>query len=169
MSAAFAAPEAPNGSTGPAGSTGAPEPAGTDDPAAVLADAELAAFVEGVRREPERPWREQGAVEIRRGQRARAAVRPRGPEMEAVQDLTADGVPVRLYRPGPAAQGAPAGADGPRATVVYLHGGAWTTGDLESHDRVCRRLARAVGAAVLAVDREARVISVTVPEGLLDE
>ena len=36
--------------------------------------------------------------------------------------------------------------------VVYLHGGGWTIGSLESHDRMCRRLADGSGAAVLAID-----------------
>lgn len=36
--------------------------------------------------------------------------------------------------------------------TVYLHGGGWTIGSLETHDRVCRRLADGSGAAVLAID-----------------
>ncbi|MGW9212008.1 alpha/beta hydrolase [Embleya sp. NPDC055664] len=36
--------------------------------------------------------------------------------------------------------------------VVYLHGGMWSIGGLESHDRLCRRLAVAARVAVLAVD-----------------
>src|SRR5205807_2104766 len=32
------------------------------------------------------------------------------------------------------------------------HGGMWMLGDLETHDRSCRRLAAATGARVLAVD-----------------
>jgi acetyl esterase len=36
--------------------------------------------------------------------------------------------------------------------VVYLHGGGFTLGDLDTHDRICRRLARASGALVLSVD-----------------
>src|SRR5690349_8058877 len=39
------------------------------------------------------------------------------------------------------------GADGPPgALIVYYHGGGWVCGDLESHDRPCRMLARASGA-----------------------
>lgn len=36
--------------------------------------------------------------------------------------------------------------------IVYLHGGMWMLGDLETHDRTCRRLAAATQACVLAVD-----------------
>jgi acetyl esterase len=36
--------------------------------------------------------------------------------------------------------------------IVFLHGGMWMLGDLETHDRTCRRLADATRARVLAVD-----------------
>lgn len=62
-----------------------------------------------------------------------------------VRDLTVgpSGVPVREYRPA---------AAGSRGTVVFLHGGMWVIGDLDSHDRLCRRLVQAAGVAVVAVD-----------------
>lgn len=79
---------------------------------------------------------------MREGVAARAAARPRGPEMHTVRDLRIGELAARLYRP----------VAEPTALVVYLHGGGWTIGNLESHDRVCRRLADGSGAAVLAVD-----------------
>jgi acetyl esterase len=48
----------------------------------------------------------------------------------------------RLYRPTAAAS----------TLVLYLHGGGWVIGDLETHDRACRRLAARSGASVLALD-----------------
>ena len=39
-----------------------------------------------------------------------------------------------------------------RPTVVFYHGGGFVVGDLDSHDGLCRRLAKASGWAVLAVD-----------------
>jgi acetyl esterase len=36
--------------------------------------------------------------------------------------------------------------------VVYLHGGGWVVGDLDTHDRIMRTLAHESGAAVLGVD-----------------
>jgi acetyl esterase len=36
--------------------------------------------------------------------------------------------------------------------LVYLHGGGWVRGDLDTHDNVCRFLAREAGVAVLSVD-----------------
>jgi len=51
-------------------------------------------------------------------------------------------VPVRTYVP----------ADDTGAIVVYLHGGGWVVGDVDTHDPVCRRVANATGATVVSVD-----------------
>ncbi len=50
----------------------------------------------------------------------------------------------RVYRPQ--------GAEGPRPTVLYLHGGGFVIGDLDTHDQTCRRVARDCDAVVVAVD-----------------
>lgn len=54
-------------------------------------------------------------------------------------------IPLRLYQPDPP-------GDEALPVTVYLHGGGWSVGDLDSHDRVCRRFARTTGYPVLAVD-----------------
>ena len=46
----------------------------------------------------------------------------------------------------------PEGGDGPFPCVVYLHGGGWVIGDLETHDHLCRALAKGAGAVVVSVD-----------------
>ena len=70
-------------------------------------------------------------------------------DMHAVEELSADivatEIPLRLYRPRQLPKG-------PAPLVVYLHGGGWVAGSLDSHDKVCRRLAHFSGCAVLAVD-----------------
>jgi acetyl esterase len=62
-----------------------------------------------------------------------------------------------LELPGP--QGAlgarlyvPSGFSAPGPLIVYYHGGGHVVGDLETHDRPCRHLARQTGAALLAID-----------------
>lgn len=47
---------------------------------------------------------------------------------------------------------APVEVGGPHPLLVYLHGGGFTYGDLETHDGVCRVICRHGGAHVLAVD-----------------
>ena len=69
------------------------------------------------------------------------------PEVGAVEDrvIPVDGrdVPVRVYRPvEPARAG----------VTVFLHGGGWVFGDLQSHDGVCRSLTRGSGITTVAVD-----------------
>ncbi|MCB0873579.1 MAG: alpha/beta hydrolase [Thermoleophilia bacterium] len=36
--------------------------------------------------------------------------------------------------------------------IVFLHGGGWSIGSVETHDRVCRRLAARTGAPVVSVE-----------------
>jgi acetyl esterase len=73
-------------------------------------------------------------------------------EVAEVRDLEVPGaagmVPIRLYVPTADA----VGGGGPRGTLVWLHGGGWVIGDIESHDALCRGLAQRCGAHVIAVD-----------------
>ena len=63
-------------------------------------------------------------------------------EVARVEDVDLDGVPGRVYEPMGAGPGA----------LVWLHGGGWTIGSLESHDPLCRALAARSGSTVVAVD-----------------
>lgn len=66
-----------------------------------------------------------------------------GPELHEVRDEQLDGVAVRFYRPS---------ATSPLPVIVYFHGGGWVLGNLDTHDSLCRRLARASDCVVVAVD-----------------
>jgi acetyl esterase len=62
-------------------------------------------------------------------------------------------VPVRIHTPVTAASGAGEGEGGTELPVIlFFHGGGFTVGDLDTHDRVQRMLAHHSGAAVVAVD-----------------
>jgi acetyl esterase len=69
------------------------------------------------------------------------------PELPAVADLSVPGpagaMRLRHFRPR-------AGARLP--LILYLHGGGWTFGSVETHDRLMRLLALAADAAVIGVD-----------------
>lgn len=67
-------------------------------------------------------------------------------DVASVTDVDAAGVPCRLLRP------VGADPDEPLAALVYLHGGGFVLGDLETHDAPSRRLANRTGRAVLSVD-----------------
>jgi acetyl esterase len=60
--------------------------------------------------------------------------------LPVVADFDADGVPCRLYA---TKIGAP--------VLVYLHGGGWCYGSIETVDRFCRRVADRSGCAVVSV------------------
>ena len=47
---------------------------------------------------------------------------------------------------------APSNASGPLPTLVYYHGGGWVIGNIESHDRLCARLASRSGCRVFSAD-----------------
>jgi acetyl esterase len=64
------------------------------------------------------------------------------PTIDSAEDHDADGVPVRVYRP----------TGGERGALVYLHGGGWVLGGLDSHRPLCQTLAARSGQAVVAVD-----------------
>lgn len=66
------------------------------------------------------------------------------PAVAEVEDLK--------LRGGPAARQYWPDLDDGLPLVVYFHGGRFFSGDLESHDPLCRRLAIAAGCRVLAVD-----------------
>ncbi len=66
---------------------------------------------------------------------------PRAP-LQRVEKLQLAGRPARLYAPTTA----------PLPVLLYLHGGGFTIGDLETHDSLCRQLALRAGIAVVALD-----------------
>jgi len=64
-----------------------------------------------------------------------------GPAGAAGDDRNRD-LPLRVYRP----------TETPAPTLVFLHGGGWCLGTLDSADDLARRLCRRVGAVVVSVD-----------------
>jgi acetyl esterase len=80
----------------------------------------------------------------------RGALSPAAPAVGEARLLIAPGpdgpIPLRAFRP----QGAKAGERLP--ALVYLHGGGWVIGDLDTHDVVCRQLANGARCAVFSVD-----------------
>ena len=77
-------------------------------------------------------------------------LQPAAEEVAAVRDLVIPGpagdLALRIYR----GIGTRAGEQLP--CLMFLHGGGWVIGDLESHDRLCRRLANRARICVVAVD-----------------
>ncbi len=109
-------------------------------------DAEARAYLERVEAEPQ-PDPSTGPIEDYREAALRVVeLGPASAELAEVRDTTAPGpagkIPLRIYVP----QGV-----GPFGALVYLHGGGWARGDLESHDRLCRALSASTPCVVVAV------------------
>ena len=78
---------------------------------------------------------------------AAEVLEPPRASLPRVEDITLPGaggatLPARLY--APSADVLP--------VLLYLHGGGFTIGNLETHDSLCRQLALRSGAAVIALD-----------------
>ncbi|UWQ92459.1 alpha/beta hydrolase [Aliisedimentitalea scapharcae] len=63
------------------------------------------------------------------------------PDGVETEDRNADGVPVRVYWAG-----------NPTRTILFLHGGGFVVGNLDTHDDVCAELCAQTGYRVVAVD-----------------
>ncbi|MCB4820462.1 alpha/beta hydrolase [Roseicella aerolata] len=82
--------------------------------------------------------------------KSRAVLQPEPEQVAEVEDLTCPGPlgPIRLRR----YRGAGTQPDEALPCLLYLHGGGWVIGDLDSHDQPCRVLANAARCCVIAVD-----------------
>lgn len=110
-------------------------------------DPDAAAILSRVRDAGVPPWRSMPPVEGREVYRRRGLLFADAPEaVDAVWDSAVPGpagpVGIRVYRP-----------DGePRPIFIYVHGGGWTFGDLDTFDAVCRRISRAADCMVVSVE-----------------
>lgn len=72
------------------------------------------------------------------------------PTIGKVEDATCQGpagaLPLRIYSPQTG------GVNTPLPVLLFIHGGGFVIGDLETHDKVCRTLCHHAGMVVIAVD-----------------
>lgn len=106
-------------------------------------DADIAPLVDAVNAAAAEapPIDEQTVADRRAGYAALSSIAGPGPQIESVVDSEIAGVPVRTYR-----NGADVGV------FVYIHGGGFTIGDLDTHDPVCRQLCVESAATVVSID-----------------
>lgn len=118
--------------------------------AGVPADPDVLALLAAGRAAGAQPFETMPPIECRAAYDARRGALQKPPEPVAgVEDRTIPGpggpLALRLFR-GTAVpeRNAPA--------LLYLHGGGWVVGNLDSHEGVCRRLANEARCLVVAVD-----------------
>ncbi len=108
----------------------------------------MAGLLERIQRAKRTPFHAQTPAEARAAYLAAAEVlEPPRARLARVEDVTlraADGtaLPARLYTDQP----------GKPATLLYLHGGGFVIGGIETHDSLCRQLALKSGGAVVSLD-----------------
>jgi acetyl esterase len=74
----------------------------------------------------------------------RRFARPRPADVTA-EDASVAAVPVRIYRPASRANEA-------RACILYMHGGGWVLGSVDTHDDLTAEITARTGAVVISVD-----------------
>ena len=120
----------------------------SDSDAASVIDPEARAYLNWLQALGLPPLLEQGVEEARRQNRMRAPMLAGEPEpVASIEDIRVPGprgsIGCRIYAPV-RGESLPA--------LLYLHGGGWVLGDLDTHDSVCRALARRAGCVVLSLD-----------------
>lgn len=104
-------------------------------------DADAAAYLEALRAAAPPPLGALTPAQLREANSAgAAAVSGEGREVAHVHDTQVAQVPVRVYRP-----------EGAEGATVYLHGGGWVVGTLDTYDVVARALAVESGTTVVSV------------------
>lgn len=109
-------------------------------------DPQVQTILDGLAAAEASPLTEQSPQDVRDSYALMAALGV-PEEIASIEDSTVPGpggdIPIRIYRP----------SDGPSLpALVWYHGGGFVIGDLDSHDAVCRSLAKRSGCAVIAVD-----------------
>jgi acetyl esterase len=90
------------------------------------------------------PSLDQRGVDGARAWSEEMAAPPGGPDPRLdIEDRDARGVGVRVYRPVETSR---------LPVILFIHGGGWVLGNLESADFACRELAAASGVVVVSVD-----------------
>jgi acetyl esterase len=93
------------------------------------------------------PLHELAVEEARAGYRALRVLDGTPEPVAGVEDRAIPGpsgeIPVRIYTPEAAT---------PSGALVYLHGGGWVIGDLDTHDALCRALTHRAGCLTVSVD-----------------
>ena len=109
---------------------------------------EIQALVDAMAQDPDAlPTHLQSLDEARAGYVALGNMFGPGEAVAKVTDRSVPGpageIPIRCYLPSQEA-GLP--------IVVFFHGGGWTIGDLDTHDKECRAIANGAQALVVSVD-----------------
>ena len=102
------------------------------------------AFLDEIAQKNPPPWEELPPQQGREIFNGFSDLTGEGPSLLLTEDRTLPGgVKVRIY--------ADTHEDN-QSAVIYFHGGGWVLGNIETHDPMCRRIAKSSGCTVISVD-----------------
>ncbi len=102
------------------------------------------AFLDALAEQQAPGWEEMSPTEGREVFSSLTDLFGSGVEVFRVEDrAVGDDVAIRIYWPS---------ESGPLPAVLYMHGGGWVLGNLDTHDALCRRLAYQSESIVVSVD-----------------
>ncbi len=103
----------------------------------------MSGLLDRIERAKRPPFHSMKPIEARAAYAVGAEVlEPPRAVLPRVEAIVVAGLPARLYAP----------SHGKLPTLLYLHGGGFVVGGLETHDSLCRQLALRSGGAVVALD-----------------
>jgi acetyl esterase len=109
-------------------------------------DPDAQAILEVIRATGLAPLHMLKVEEARERMRATLMTRAESPALPSVEDVSVptpgQALRLRLYQP----------ANGNLPVALFLHGGGWTLNDLDTHDYLCRRLAKRSGWLLASLD-----------------
>ncbi len=113
-------------------------------------DADLQKILDLIKEANKPPYRETPLEEARAGYQVTVNLfDPSGEDIHRSEDRSIPGpagdIPVRVYWPRDTADGESLGV------MIYVHGGGFVIGDLDTHDPLCRRLANGGDCIVVSV------------------
>ncbi len=113
---------------------------------------EILATLDPTEEEPVEDMAPARAREIWKAEMAQVAGKPHSVARVEMSEFAGAGGPLaaRIYHPkGLEGAEAPTGA---KPILIYIHGGGWIRGDLDTHDDICRFLCHHAGCIVAAID-----------------
>lgn len=112
---------------------------------------DVRAFLDSIAGQP--PFRSLSIADARAAVRQLAAAVDVPPDLSVEsEDIVLDVVDAAGTRQLRARVFIPRGITAPAPTIVYFHGGGWTTGDLDTHDSLCRSIAARTTLRLVSVD-----------------
>ena len=111
--------------------------------------AQAQAFLDAVAAQNPPPWEDLTPQQGRDAFSGLIDLFGEGPSVSRIENASLPGgIDVRIYADSSGSNE----SDARQPAVLFFHGGGWVLGNLDTHDAMCRRLAKASGCTMISVD-----------------